>query len=371
MEKKTEAASGAEDRERVRLGVIGAGWFASRRHLPDAQADPHVALAALCRRDPTARARMADHFQISAEDAYADWRHMLDHAELDAVLIATPHSLHFEQAKAALERGLHVLIEKPMALRGEEARALVALAEAQNRKLSVALNPPFWAHCHRIRRALRSEKMGVLECVSLCWTGSAEFLFGRASLPDNLPGIVPPTLYRADPELNGGGFFIDGGSHLISELIWVTGLPIRRVACLMDTTPADMRIALSVEFDNGAVGTVTAIGNSAFPNRRVRNVFGASNGRVLVNGADFETVINVLGQEPQKFREADLLPVANPVGNFVDAIQGRSELFSPPEHGAHVVEVMEAAYESASTGRLVSLSSPQAPTPLQAVVSAS
>lgn len=342
----------------IRLGVIGAGWFASRRHLPDAVAHPQIVLTALCRRDPEARAKLAAHFDVAPENTFGDWRQMLDTAALDAVLIATPNHLHFEQAQEALERGLHVLIEKPMTIRSADARALVALARARNLKLAVALNPPFWAHCHRIRRALGSEPMGHLESAAMYWTGSAEYLFGRSAPPETMPGLVPPTPYRSDPAQNGGGYLIDGGSHLISEMLWVTGLRARRVTALMDTTPADMRATLSIELSNGAVASITTIGDSHLSARRVRNVFGAEHGTIIVVGFEFETSISLHGQETQKFRESDLAPVASPIANFADAVLGKADLFSPGEHGAHVVEVVEAAYESATTGRTVSIPEP-------------
>jgi predicted dehydrogenase len=352
---------GDGERPPVRLGVIGAGAFACRRHLPDAINNPGVCVAAICRRDPEARAKIAAHFCVPPEAAYGDWQQMLDEVELDAVLIATPNAQHYEQARAALERGLHVLIEKPMNVRSTEAHELVALAHRNNLQLGVALNPPFWAHCHQIRRALRDERMGALESAAIYWSGSAEYVFGRAPQPANLPGIVPPTMFRADPDLNGGGYFTDGGSHLVSELLWVTDLRVRRVSALMDQTPSDMRTALTLEMENGAVATINSIGDSKYSTRRVRNVFGATGGAVLIAGFDFETTIMMHGQEHRKFKEAELLPVAQPIANFVSAIQGRGKLFSPGEHGAHVVEVIEAAYESASSGRTVMLPDPVTP----------
>lgn len=339
----------------VRLGVIGAGWFVSRRHLPDAKAKKEVVLTSLCRRDREARARMEAHFGLEAGSGYDDWRTMLEKAPLDAVLIATPNSLHYEHAKAALERGLHVLLEKPMTLRSDHAHELVELAAARGRKLAVALNPPYWAHCHRARRAIQSEHMGTLESAAMYWTGSAAHLFGRAPRPANLPGVVPPTDFRADPAMNGGGYFADSGAHLISELLWLTGLRAKRVTALMDSTPVDMRIAIAIQLSNGSVATICSIGDSQFDQRRVRNVFGAANGTVAIVHSEFETHIQIKGMEPVKFREADLMRVPDPVSNFVDAILGKAELFSPGTHGADVVEVVEAIYKSARTGRTVRL----------------
>jgi len=298
---------------------------------------------------------MESHFGLPPDSGFDDWRKMVDEAPIDAVLIATPNSLHYEQAKAALERGLHVLVEKPMTLKTEHARELVDIAKERDLKLAVALNPPHWAHCHRARRAIQSEQMGEFESAALYWTGSAAHLFGRAPRPANLSGVVPPTDYRADPELNGGGYFADGGPHLISEIIWLTGLKVKRVSAMMDAVPADIRIGITLEMENGAIATICSIGDSQFEQRRVRNIFGGANGSVAIIHQEFETHIQIRGMEPVKFREADLAPVAGPIANFIDAIQGRTALFSPGEHGAEVVEIVEAIYESARTDRIITL----------------
>src|SRR5437763_172643 len=153
----------------LRIGVIGAGWFASRRHLPDIMRHPDLELTALCRRDPEALALLREHFPCP--ETYTDWREMLERCPLDVVLIATPHNLHYEQAHAGLERGLHVLIEKPMTIQSSEARVLCDVAGASGLTLAVALNPPYWAHCHGIRDAIRSGRIGEVEAVSFFWTG--------------------------------------------------------------------------------------------------------------------------------------------------------------------------------------------------------
>ena len=340
---------------KVRLGVIGAGWFVSRRHLPDLQEKPELELAALCRRDEEARGTMADHFGLAREFGFADWRKMLDEAPLDAVLIATPNALHFEQAKAALERNLHVLVEKPMTLRGEHARELAAIAKERNLQLGVALNPPYWAHCHRMKEAFENGSLGKLESASLFWSGSAEYLFGKKPRPDSLPGVVPPSDYRADVEMNGGGYFADGGPHLVSTVLWVTGLRAKRVSAIMDETPADMRTAVTLELENGAIVTINAVGNSQFEQRRVRNVFGGERGTITVDGFEFDTQILIPGEGVRRFRESELLPVSTPVANFADAILGAAKLYSDGAHGSHVVEVTEAIYSSALSGKTIFL----------------
>src|SRR5256885_2335850 len=80
--------------------AIGAGAVLSRRHMPDILRNENATLTALCRRDAETVARLGDHF--GPERTYTDWRRMLDECPLDAVVIATPNHLHFEQAKAAM-----------------------------------------------------------------------------------------------------------------------------------------------------------------------------------------------------------------------------------------------------------------------------
>ena len=74
-----------------------------------------------------------------------------------------------------------------------------------------------------------------------------------------------------------------------------------------------------------------------------------------MTGFEFETSIAVDGAENEVFREADLPPVSSPLVNFCEAIRGSAVLYSPSEHGAHVVDVVEAAYESAQSGRAIDI----------------
>jgi predicted dehydrogenase len=313
---------------------------------------PDAHLAALCRRDPSALETLKRHFEPEA--VYTDWRSMLYNCPLDAVIIATPHNLHFEPAKAAIEHGLHVLLEKPMTINPAEAAELCAMAQSNGVQLSVALNPPFWAHCHRIRGAIADGRIGKVEGISLFWSGDARPLFGRAEVPGDLPGIVRPSLFRADLAANGGGYLIDGGSHLISEILWTTGLRAQAVSCHMDSTPGDIRSSVALTLENGAVATIVSVGDSDHNGRRVRNTFAGSKGTITVEGFEFQTTITI-GEDSVSFTEKGLPPVPGPVDNLIDSIRGHAELESPGEHGANVVEVVSACYRSAETGRTVEL----------------
>jgi predicted dehydrogenase len=339
------------DTQKIRIGVVGAGWFASRRHLPDIAASAEAEVVALCRRDEAQLRRVADHFGVRR--TFTDYRRMLDEVEIDALLVATPHALHHAHARAALERGLHVLLEKPMTVSSADARDLVALSQERRRVLVVAHNPPYWPHGHLLRRTIRSEAFGDLESASMSWVGNAAPVFGKAPMPEDMPGVVPPTLYRGDPALSGGGIFIDGGTHLVCELLWATGLRARSVVAVMDDPILDMRATVTIALENGALATICYVGDSRCPTRRIRNTYFGSRATLLVEGQPFSLTTIRPGEPPTTVVEKDMPKVPSPVGNFIDAVKGRADPLSGPLDGLRCVEVVEAAYRSARSGQQV------------------
>lgn len=338
--------------QKLRLGVIGAGSFTSRRHIPTIVNSPDAQLVALCRRNEEMLRKMADHF--GCQNTFTDYRQMLDEVEMDGVLVTTPHALHYEHARAALEKGLHVMIEKPMAIRANEARELEDIAEAKGLVIVVALNPPFWSHTIYLREAIRADVLGEIEGVHINWIGNAEHVFGLAPMPESMPGVVRPTLFRSDPELGGGGHFIDSGSHLVSELLWCTGLKVREVSALMDNAKFDMRATVSLTLENGAECSISNTGNSKIA-RRIHHTYFGSKATLFVDGMPFKITICKPDQEPVVVPDDDLPPAPQPVDNFIDAILERAQPLCSADDGAQVVEVIEAAYTSARTGEKVIL----------------
>src|SRR5438034_6458493 len=112
---------------KLRVGIIGIGWFAALSHVPNLRKTGQAEVVAICRRNPERLALAKEALNI--DEAYTDWREMLNEAALDAVVVSTPHHLHVEPTIAALECGLHVLVEKPIALTSKDAWAMVNAAE--------------------------------------------------------------------------------------------------------------------------------------------------------------------------------------------------------------------------------------------------
>ena len=176
------------------VGVIGAGWVATARHIPSFQRDARVRVEALLDTDLETAQSAARRLQVP--HAYGKLADFLNHG-LDVVSICTPPWTHAPLAIEALRRGCHVLVEKPMAMSAEEATGMVEVARATGAKLCVAHNFLF---SRSMRRALllleRGEVGEVQHAIAL------QFSSPRRRLP------------RWYPQLPGGLFF-DESPHMI------------------------------------------------------------------------------------------------------------------------------------------------------------
>ena len=115
---------------KLRLGVIGAGSWAVASHLPNfAKRRDEVEFVGVCRKGPELLAKIKDDWGFSV--ASEDYHDVID-AGMDICLVASPHGLHHEHAKAALEAGAHVLCEKPFTVDPADAWDLVQTAERKN-----------------------------------------------------------------------------------------------------------------------------------------------------------------------------------------------------------------------------------------------
>jgi len=141
----------------VRFGLVGCGAWGSQHARAIAKL-PGAQLAAIGERSDENRARAAA--EHPGATCYADYREMLGREKLDAVDIVLPPHLHFEAAKAALEAGCHVLLEKPMCLGLDECDALIALARQKERKLAIGHEFRFSSLWGRIKEMVDAGAIG-------------------------------------------------------------------------------------------------------------------------------------------------------------------------------------------------------------------
>lgn len=186
-----------------RLGFLGVGWIG--RYRMEALAGGGLARVAAVA-DPQAEALEAAAEVAPGAGRAASLEELLEH-ELDGIVIATPSALHADQAVAALERGLAVFCQKPLARDAAETRRVLEAAREADRLLGVDL-------AYRHVEALRAAHVAVAEG-RIGEPHTLDLAFHNAYGPDK------PWFTRA--ELSGGGCLIDLGVHLVDLALWLTG----------------------------------------------------------------------------------------------------------------------------------------------------
>ncbi len=341
---------------KVRVGFIGAGNWAEYNHMPTLQSRDDVELVGIATPTQKSRDRVQDNFGISY--ATPDYRQLLLQP-LDAVVISSPHGFHYEQAKAALDANLHVLVEKPMTLKASESWELVKLAGEKGLLLMV---PTGW-HYNRIvmtaKEYLDSGVVGTVEYI-LCHIGSAlRALYSGKEWPYTLDQIPDPKKYYSDPEVSGGGQGYSQLSHSIAMLLWLTGLRGSEVFAYMSGpgAPVELYDALVAKFDNGAIASISGAGTQP-PNDPKHEL------DIRIYGSEGELRMDLYRELLDIHRDDGQVLKMNvnpgegdytcdgPVNRFIEIIRGqKKENLSPGEVGARTIEIIEAAYRSAAEGR--------------------
>jgi predicted dehydrogenase len=141
----------------VKYGIIGCGAIGQRRHIPECHANPHSTVGALC--DPNEQ-RVTDLAAKYGSVAYTDYKKMLKEADIDAVVVCGPNSVHALQSIDALKAGKHVLCEKPMATSRADAKKMLDAAKKSGKYLMIGLNQRLMPAHVRAKEILDSGKLG-------------------------------------------------------------------------------------------------------------------------------------------------------------------------------------------------------------------
>jgi UDP-N-acetyl-2-amino-2-deoxyglucuronate dehydrogenase len=222
--------------------IVGSGFIA-RVHATSLSLIEDAEVVAVVDTNLVKAKALAEEFGIP--HIYADWKAAFSTGEADAAVICLPHALHYQCAMDALQAGLHVFIEKPIAISTRQANEIVALAAKKQRTLMVGHMKRFDRRFIAMKEQIAAGNLGEIFMAKSEWIGARE-------ITTSLPWIN---------DLNGGGAVLMGfGSHHIELLQWLVG-PIVQVSCRVNhkmyekLQVEDSAVAV-VEFANGAIGSV-------------------------------------------------------------------------------------------------------------------
>ena len=288
----------------IRLGIIGCGGIARNRHLPGLTLLKRAGLdtftvTAVCDSVEDNLAAVAE--QVERErgvrpQCYRDWEDLIARAPVDAVDICLPHGLHHVVGIAALEAGLHVIVEKPYTVTVKTGRQLAEAADRTGKVLATAVP-------HRRMPGQRAVHWAINEAGLI---GQPRLFFADYTQHRSVPPAAPdrPALtWRRDRMMGGGAFVIDSGFHFLDTVQYFYGEPEQVYAQLRAHGP-DGRIrrgpalvaeredsaVVVITFKNGVVGTWCW--SFAVPGKETRNcVIYGSEGSIEDTGYSHRFVV--------------------------------------------------------------------------------
>ncbi|MGJ7543543.1 oxidoreductase [Variovorax sp. LT1R16] len=346
----------------LRVGLIGYGFAGQTFHAPVLSAVPGLELAAVASSQP-AKVR-ADWPGVAVEP---DSTALLARADIDLVVIAAPNAQHHPLAKAALEAGRHVVVDKPFTLDAGQARELAVLAEGKGRLLSVYQNRRFDADFLTLRDLLASGQLG-------------RPVYFESHFDRFRPLVRDRWREQAVP---GAGLWVDLGAHLLDQAVQLFGQPDTLqldTAALRDGAQVEDHFHAVLRYETGphaplrVVLHATTLAAHAAP----RYLVHGTRGSYVKHGVDpQEDALRAGGRPGGEDWGVDPLPgdlkvmaienwvrdssVPNRRGNYVDyyaavrdAILGRGLNPVTPEEAVVLMELLDLGTRSAREGRALS-----------------
>ncbi len=267
--------------------------------------------------------------------SFADYRSLAENSEIDAVIIATPPNSHPEIAMYFMDRGVHVLCEKPLCLSSAEAREMIATAEKTGVKFTMASKFRYVEDVIKAKSMIASGFLGEVVQFENAFTAKVDM----------------SKRWNSDRSVAGGGVLIDNGTHSVDIIRYFLG-PIEEILALetsgTQNLAVDENVKLLAKTSNGVLASVDLTWgiNKELPN--FISVYG-TNGTLQIGWRESKYKLNsnpdwtVFGKgydKVQAFRSK--------IENFAHAIRGKQELLIKPEDALASVEVIEAAYKSLS-----------------------
>jgi len=257
---------------------------------------------------------------------------------IDAVLLATPHSLHRAQVIAAAKAGKQVFCEKPLALRRDHAAAMFDACRKAGLVLAVGHNRRYWPSMRALREIVASGELGTILHVE-----------GHNS-NENSNAVLGG--WRLSPEESPGGGLTGAGLHVLDTFTSLIG-PARQVYARLSPReagpPALDTAMLAIDFVSGVSGTLATIRATPFYWRV--HVFGTKGSAEVLNEATM--VVRRSGNAPHTITYQPIDTLAAELDAFADAIEGKRPFPVPEQDVLLTLSAFEAALKSMQSGQVV------------------
>ncbi|MFP2384882.1 oxidoreductase [Enterobacter ludwigii] len=262
----------------IRVGLIGYGYASKTFHAPLIAGTPGMALAAVSSSDAT-----KVHADWPSVPVVSEPKHLFNDPNIDLIVIPTPNDTHFPLAKAALEAGKHVIVDKPFTVTLSQARELDALAKSFGRVLSVFHNRRWDSDFLTVKALLNEGTLG-------------EILFFESHFDRFRPQVRNRWREQAGP---GSGIWYDLAPHLLDQAVNLFGLPVSMTVDLAQLRPG----AQTTDYFHAVL---------SYPQRRIvlhgTMVAAAESARYILHGTRGSYVKFGLDPQEERLKNGECLP---------------------------------------------------------------
>jgi len=320
----------------LRWGIIGAGGIAHRRTMSAINVAENNKLQALMVRDLERARKLAEEHGVPSYYDSVDG--VLTDPEVDAVHVATPVYLHCDHVIRAAEHGKHVLCEKPMAMNVDECKRMMEACHQNGVKLEICFLLRFHPQYREIKQLIENGDLGQIiqaRCSLLKWY------------------TIEEGLWRRDPARAGGGVLMDMGPHAIDLLSYLLG-DVSMVTAFIDSRIGGWKVEETATVLMQTKTGVHVIASTSFViphDGSMLEIYG-SKGTVLITGGKVRIYI---GDDVRELSGTSENLYTPQVEHFVRYINGKEDPVAPGMAGLKNIQIISAAYESARTGRIVSI----------------
>jgi UDP-N-acetyl-2-amino-2-deoxyglucuronate dehydrogenase len=331
----------------IHIGILGGGNI-SETHIRAARAIEGVEISAIYGQNQEKAARLGLRY---GGTVYADLQRFIEHQPMAIVLIGSPSGLHAEQGILAAERGLHVLVEKPIDITTARADALVEACDKAGVKLGVFFQDRVKPHLGKVKEMIDTNRVGrpILVAARVRWHRPPEY-YGQSR-------------WRGTWSLDGGGALMNQGIHTVDLLLWLMG-DVRRVygkaVTALHRIEAEDTVVATLEFANGAIGTLEAT-TAAYPGYSRRVELTGTEGTILIEqdrviAADLRTPTDAFIDTAEDGNASARSPVVADISghrmileDFLRAIANNSKPCCDGRDARRSVRVVQAIYQSSRT----------------------
>ncbi|MEK7019441.1 Gfo/Idh/MocA family protein [Bacillus sp. FSL R9-9410] len=338
----------------LKVGVIGCGSIAQYRHLPEYEANPYVQIVAVCDSNKKRAKEVANKYGVNM---YTDYNELINCEELDAVSVCTPNDLHASISIVALQSGIHVLCEKPMATSKKDAKMMIEAAEKSGKKLMIGHNQRFVTSHQKAKQLIENGEIGKIY--------SFRTAFGHSG-PENWSVDGKESWFFKKDEAFLGAMG-DLGVHKADLIRYILNEEITEVGAFVEKSAktfsnVDDCAVCMLKSESGIIGTLAASWSYVSKEDNSTIIYGEKATLRLEDDPTYSLILQYKNGEVVKY-ELDKIQSnaavcqsnSHVIEQFVESILSDKEPLINGVEGMKSLEVILAAIQSSETKQIVTI----------------